>query len=355
MKQLKQRFIPNKENDYRPHILQKSAVVGIAILVLLTFAITNIQSFLWTSSDWLVSAVLPAVIVTETNQARVDDSLVELRRNELLDKAAAEKAEDMAKNSYFAHYSPDGISPWYWFDDVGYSYVHAGENLAVHFTDSEEVVKAWLKSPSHRENILNANYREIGVGTARGKYEGYDTIFVVQLFGTPAASPEELDNALESYTVEKPKPAVVSEEVAAAADKESEQVLAATDASEKAENQSTTETIGTVQHSEGHTLITSNHISTSTDAVAGYVDDEVSNNTKESSAKWLGLSTKPKVVLENIYMLIALFVAICLVLSIVIEIRHQRPVQIAYGVALLLFMFGLLQVHLYLLSGAVVT
>lgn len=66
-------------------------------------------------------------------------------------------------------------------------YAHAGENLAVHFTDSSEVVDAWMDSPSHRANIVNAQYAEIGVGTARGTFEGFETVFVVQLFGTPAA------------------------------------------------------------------------------------------------------------------------------------------------------------------------
>jgi hypothetical protein len=93
----------------------------------------------------------------------------------------------MAARQYFAHYSPDGTSPWYWFDEVGYVYAHAGENLAVHFSDSGEMVEAWMKSPTHRANIINQQYTEIGIGTARGRYEGFDTVFVVQLFGTPAA------------------------------------------------------------------------------------------------------------------------------------------------------------------------
>jgi hypothetical protein len=95
----------------------------------------------------------------------------------------------MAKNGYFAHFAPDGTSPWHWFDEAGYVYTHAGENLAIHFTDSNEVVDAWMNSPKHRENIVNGVYTEIGVGTAKGKFEGYDTVYVVQLFGTPAQAP----------------------------------------------------------------------------------------------------------------------------------------------------------------------
>lgn len=146
----------------------------------------NMQALLWQSSDWLVGAVLPAVITDETNKARADSNLPPLVRSSVLDDAATRKAHDMVQEGYFAHYSPAGISPWHWFDEVGYTYAYAGENLAVHFTDSKDVVEAWLKSPTHRANIEQATYQEIGIGTARGRFEGFDTIFVVQLFGTPA-------------------------------------------------------------------------------------------------------------------------------------------------------------------------
>ena len=48
-----------------------------------------------------------------------------------------------------------------------------------------DVVDAWMKSPTHRANIMNGNYTEIGVGTAKGTYKGTPTVFVVQFFGTP--------------------------------------------------------------------------------------------------------------------------------------------------------------------------
>ena len=355
MRPIKQQFIPNKENDYNPHVLQKSAVVGMAILILLTFAISNIQSFLWISSDWLVSTVLPAVIVSETNIARADDALVELQRNDLLDIAAQEKAEDMAKLGYFSHTSPAGVNPWYWFKDVGYNYVHAGENLAVHFTDSEDVVTAWLNSPTHRDNILNANYREIGVGSARGTYEGYDTIFVVQLFGTPAASAADLEQALEPFSIERP----VSSEEANLGNSNQEQVageqVSVESLPEVVENPPVvTKTTHTIQANEDHTVISTNHISTSTGAVPAYFEDKEIGGTNESTASWLGFATQPKLILQTIYLLLGLFVVTCLIMSILIEIRHQRPMQIGYGVGLLMLMYVLLQVHLYMIGGVVI-
>ena len=168
--------------SYAPDMLQRFAVTLMMLLVLLTFVGANLHALLWQSSQWLVSTVLPAVVVDLTNEERAEFSEAPLRRNSILDEAARQKAEHMAQKEYFAHYAPDGTSPWFWFDQAGYVYAHAGENLAIHFTDSEEVVEAWMDSPSHRENIVSGKFTEIGVGTAKGEFEGYETVYVVQLF-----------------------------------------------------------------------------------------------------------------------------------------------------------------------------
>ena len=128
------------------------------VLIVISFTMANLHALLWINSTWLTSAVLPSVIVDLTNSERKSTALNSLSRNATLDAAAQMKAEDMAQNGYFAHYSPEGVSPWYWIQQAGYAYEEAGENLAVHFTDSDEVVKAWMESIGHRENILNKNY-----------------------------------------------------------------------------------------------------------------------------------------------------------------------------------------------------
>lgn len=134
--------------------------------------------------DW--AAILPALVATLTNDARSEGNLGALKTNELLTKAAQAKAEDMAKKSYFAHISPDGTTPWYWMIREGYLFRYAGENLAVNFEESNDVVDAWLASPSHRLNIMKPQYEEIGIGMATGTYMGETAVFVVQMFGTPA-------------------------------------------------------------------------------------------------------------------------------------------------------------------------
>ena len=100
-----------------------------------------------------------------------------------------DKANDMVANNYFAHTSPSGLTPWYWFEQVGYGFTYAGENLAVNFSDSQDVTNAWMNSAEHRANILNANFTQIGIATATGTYNGAPATYVVEDFGTPVPPP----------------------------------------------------------------------------------------------------------------------------------------------------------------------
>ena len=116
------------------------------------------------------------------------------------------KAQDMMAKGYFEHTSPQGISPWYWFDQSGYDYRYAGENLAIGFIDSGEVNNAWLASPAHKANILNGNYRETGTAVLSGNFQGGQTTVVVQLFGTKTSG--LFGKALVNQ-MPKPSPAAV--------------------------------------------------------------------------------------------------------------------------------------------------
>lgn len=131
------------------------------------------------------AAVISSSLVDLANSDRVSASVNRLKVNPVLERAAQAKADDMASKGYFAHNSPDGTTPWHWFAVVGYEYAHAGENLAIDFFESADVEKAWMNSPLHRANILNNEFTEIGIATARGMYNGHETTFVVQMFGKP--------------------------------------------------------------------------------------------------------------------------------------------------------------------------
>lgn len=183
-KLIKHTFVPHHENNYHPHLFRKGVIsvfLAIAFLVLAGGALHKLV--LHTSQN--LAAVYAKVLVALTNDKRGEEKLGVLRTNTLLEEAAQMKANDMAEKGYFAHYGPDGSAPWNWIDKAGYTYDVAGENLAIDFTDSEDVTEAWMNSPAHRANILNNKFTEIGIATAEGKYQGHSTTFVVQMFGTP--------------------------------------------------------------------------------------------------------------------------------------------------------------------------
>ena len=177
-RRLKTYIFPSSENEYKPHIFRgvSTAVLLVAIILVL---IASVSSTLFVERSGLLSAIYPSVLVDLANEARIKEN-----RSPLV-QAAQMKANDMAKKSYFEHISPEGLSPWYWIGLSGYQFLYAGENLAVDFSFSKSVNKAWLESPGHAANILSPNFTEVGIATSEGVFEGKETIFVVQMFGTP--------------------------------------------------------------------------------------------------------------------------------------------------------------------------
>ena len=126
------------------------------------------------------SALDAPQILDLINQGREEAGLPALTLNPVLNQAAAAKAEDMILKRYFAHISPEGVKPWYWFKRVGYDYAYAGENLASGFTDPTELVDSWMASPGHRANILSPYYSDLGLGVIAA---GNKTV-VVEFFGS---------------------------------------------------------------------------------------------------------------------------------------------------------------------------
>lgn len=110
-------------------------------------------------------------VVDLTNQERAKNGLPALKIDSTLSKMAHEKSRDMSANGYFSHTSPTYGSPFDMMKKYGITYHYAGENIAMGQQTPEEVVKAWMNSQGHRENILNPNYNYIGVGyVSQGNY-----------------------------------------------------------------------------------------------------------------------------------------------------------------------------------------
>ncbi|MDD5750513.1 MAG: CAP domain-containing protein [Candidatus Pacebacteria bacterium] len=163
------------------------------LLVLAALKIFGIL-FLWQFDNNLFFAdVSRAVLVDLANKERKDLGIGELAESPQLDQAALLKARDMLKNGYFSHQSPQGVSPWYWFGRAGYAYQFAGENLGIGFLDSLELHQAWNESASHKANLVNPVYREVGIAVLKGDFQGNSgTTVVVQLFGAPQTKPLQL-------------------------------------------------------------------------------------------------------------------------------------------------------------------
>ncbi|WP_107925190.1 CAP domain-containing protein [Lysinibacillus parviboronicapiens] len=106
-----------------------------------------------------------------TNAERTKAGLSALQTDTKLMAAAREKSQDMQSKNYFSHTSPTFGSPFDRMKALGITYKGAGENIAKGQRTPQEVVQAWMDSPGHRANILNAKFTHIGVGYVKsGNY-----------------------------------------------------------------------------------------------------------------------------------------------------------------------------------------
>lgn len=210
LRKLKDHLIPSERNVYRPHLLRKPWLIFFLTIILTTEGVFLFDLVTRQSAFNFVAAVLPGEVIALTNTERSTHNVGTLTSNSLLTAAAQAKANDMAAKGYFAHVSPDGTEPWAWVKAAGYTYQYAGENLAVRFTDSNEVVQAWMASPSHRENMLKSQYTEIGIGVAQGEFKGEPATYIVQYFGTPRSTAPLTALAAPAVAARAPRVATAS-------------------------------------------------------------------------------------------------------------------------------------------------
>jgi len=141
-------------------------------------------SFVFIGGPVSASNITSQAVIDLANDDRKEKGIRLLEENDKLVRAANDKAQDMIAENYFAHNSPEGVNPWHWFEIENYDYSYAGENLAMDFSSVEKMNQAWLDSPTHRANILNGNFKDIGVAVKEGVINGHETTVVVQLFGS---------------------------------------------------------------------------------------------------------------------------------------------------------------------------
>jgi len=323
-KTLKKYLIPHEENEYKPHLFREAAVGLISAIVIGIFAGTVFTNIYIKKSD-IGAAVLPAVVYDLTNIERENQNESKLVYNEVLQKAAQMKANDMAEKGYFAHTSPEGITPWYWFGQAGYNFFYAGENLAVNFNESNDVTDAWMASPGHRANILNGKFTEIGIATAQGKYEGKNATFVVQLFATPSITKSQVSVEASASTAPSVPPLKTSEPKVAEA--------STTALPEKHEE------VKVIKSDNEFLSVETTDPNKIPDTKAQTVEPKNRSNFLERYI------TNPSELMKILYEMIGTLVLIGLLLMTLVEIKIQQPRNIVYGIALLALIGGLFYVY----------
>ena len=176
-------LLPRESNNHKAKVLHPSSLIVLAALVLVFQSVIDYLPKIRPSILGYASNISIQEVVNLTNQKRSEAGLSALSLNQTLSGAAYTKGRDMIDKDYWAHVAPDGTQPWKFFSQFGYKYRYAGENLARDFSNANDAVNAWMNSPTHKDNILNPKYKEIGIGITEGDLAGSDTTIIVQFFG----------------------------------------------------------------------------------------------------------------------------------------------------------------------------
>ena len=108
-----------------------------------------------------------AQVLALVNQERAKAGCRPVTPSQELADLAAAFSEDMAKRGFFDHTDPDGATPWDRAERAGIADL-GGENIARGQADAAAVMQAWMDSPGHRANILNCDFKTLGVGVHFG-------------------------------------------------------------------------------------------------------------------------------------------------------------------------------------------
>lgn len=190
MQTLAHLFFPHHTNNFRAKILQPPALFLLAAIIMF-FYVAQVPGRISQILGYTAARLPVEKIFELTNKKRTEVGLPPLRLDTTLSSAAQAKGSDMLARDYWAHVSPTGITPWSFFTKSGYVYRYAGENLARDFDKPEEVVSAWMTSPTHRDNLLSAKYDDIGIAVVQGELGASPTTIVVQFLGKRVGALEQ--------------------------------------------------------------------------------------------------------------------------------------------------------------------
>src|SRR5687768_2672093 len=119
-----------------------------------------------------VDETFEAKVLRLMNEERAKCGLSPLTIDSRLSKAASDRLMNMRRRQYFAHVSPDGLYPADFIRHRGYEFQVIGENLATGFETAKGVVRGWMDSPTHADNVLAIDYTDTGIAVMRGTPRG---------------------------------------------------------------------------------------------------------------------------------------------------------------------------------------
>jgi len=392
-------FIPHSGNNHHPRILRKKSLIIISMLaVLLKVSLVSYLFFIYPNNAKM-SEDLGSEVFQLLNEERVGAGLKPLNLNTALMSSATDKADDMITNNYFAHKSLDGRMPWDWVSRRNYPYLFIGENLGMNFSSAESVNQALMNSPSHKKNILNEKYTDVGVVVRKGAINGKETNVLVQLFGSQKKEELIPNPALNQLAVISKEDEIKSTEK----DNEKEKVLVKETSDISVENDSTSvmgiENVEITKESENlkendkHLIIPEKIASISKENInvlKSKIEKDFNKNEQVSSSSALLLGDKAKAYIEketpkpnlgdslnkkiefisnintddkytvatrisdyfNIFLLALLaLMSIALLANIFIKLQIQHKPAIAQTLLLLILLFGLYSVKLHFIEN----
>lgn len=154
------------------------------LLAVLTLCATATMHAAGVRNDITIDTVIQLM-----NEERAAAGLPPLAADPRLTQAADDRMRHMEEEGFWAHRSPDGVTPFTWLRVRAYDFERAGENLASGFETARLLVESWMESPGHRANILSPDFVDCGIAIIDGSTQGPATgKSVVVLFGKKRAS-----------------------------------------------------------------------------------------------------------------------------------------------------------------------
>lgn len=352
-------FIPSECNDFKPKVLRTKSLAIIAIaLLILKASVTGYLFFIYPNLAKM-SALMQNEIRELINTERTANSEPILKTNEVLNKAAKAKADDMIKNNYFAHKSPNGKMIWETISRGEYPYLYVGENLAMNFTSAQSAHKALMLSPTHKKNILNEKYTEVGIAIASGEIGGRNTNVLVQVFGSakavkPAiakteepAAPKTVEKITEKIKPEieienKPEPVVAGQDNKGVKENKTGVLSAEI---KPVENLNNNVNLNNIEANEEELVIGNNREELENNILASVKEINIEAQNK------YGVAAKAINYSQYIFIGALVLLILLLFVNIFVRISVQHKPVIIQTLLVILFVYGLMSVKFHFLEN----